>query len=215
MNQSDGAFKYVQRYASSAALKIKYSNKSDEIYEPIMSCSLETEPCLPSPFHHSWSNTMTKKSLGLVPLDERTFEHDMAVLAKFQDFSAELLRIALIGISAIGFVAAKSIFPDEKGQVYNHIPTSAKIFLTMSLILLGLSVACSLVHRYSSTDSISWHLQAMRRYSRNEPTDEEQAKKESEKRLMQFKRSKFALAVAATSLGLAAICLAISAWIMI
>jgi len=158
---------------------------------------------------------MTKKSLGLVPLDDGTFEHDLAVLAKFQEFSAELLRIALIGISAIGFVASKSIFPDDKGQVTNHIPSSAKFFLTASLILLGLSVACSLVHRYSSTDSMSWHLQAMRRFNRNESEDHDRASQESGKRYRQFKMSKTSLAVSAFSLGLAAICLAISAWIMI
>lgn len=157
---------------------------------------------------------MTKKSLGLVPLDDGTFEHDMAVLGKFQDFSAELLRISLIGISAIGFVASKKLFPDEKGPAAINLPAETKFFLTLSLVLLGVAVASSLLHRYSSTDSMSWHLQAMRRYCRNDVDDLERAKRESNHRYRQFIMSKVSLGIAATSLGLAAISLAIAAWIM-
>ena len=35
-----------------------------------------------------------EKSLGIVPLQPGTVEHDFAMLTKFQDYSAELLRLA-------------------------------------------------------------------------------------------------------------------------
>jgi hypothetical protein len=46
------------------------------------------------------------KSLGVLPLPAGTVEHDFAMLTKFQDYSAELLRLALLGITAIGIAVS-------------------------------------------------------------------------------------------------------------
>jgi hypothetical protein len=54
------------------------------------------------------------KSLGLVPADDRTMEHDFAMLAKFQKFSAEPLWLAPIGFSAVAFATAM-IFATASG----------------------------------------------------------------------------------------------------
>ncbi len=150
-----------------------------------------------------------KNSLGLVPLDEQTVEHDFAILERFQDFSAELLRLALLGISAIGFAVSKMLFPDKEGGAL-HISDNAKVLLAISLIFFGLATGSALLHRYAAADSMSWHLQAMRRYARGNKEDLVKAEGETARRLNCFRTSKEAIIVASASLGLGALTLAVS-----
>ena len=51
-----------------------------------------------------------KQSLGLVEIPDNTYEHDMAVSNKYQKFSAEVLRLSLLGIAAIGFLLTNTLF---------------------------------------------------------------------------------------------------------
>ena len=156
----------------------------------------------------------SKKSLGLVQLDERTVEHDFTMLERFHDFSAELLRIALLGISAIGFGASKVLFPDSNG-VPTHISSSAKMFLAGALIAFSISAATALLHRYSSANSMSWHIQAMRRYAHGDPAQVETADSEAQARFRNFKLSQRALAASSWSLAIGAFSLAIAVWFSI
>ena len=56
------------------------------------------------------SNTTRAQSLGLVPIPENTFEHDMAISNKYQAFASEVLRLSLLGIAAIGFLLTNTLF---------------------------------------------------------------------------------------------------------
>jgi len=143
---------------------------------------------------------MPGRSLGLIPIPERTIEHDLALLVRFQEFSAELLRVALIGISAIGFVVSRVILPEETTTRMALDPT-AKWLIIAALISLAVSAAAALVHRYYAADSMSWHLQAMRRYQRNTETDVATADRECRARFTQFKVSGRAIACSALALG--------------
>lgn len=143
------------------------------------------------------------KSLGLTPIPERTIEHDLTLLERFQEFSAELLRVALIGISAIGFVVARILLP-EKDTPPIHLSTSARFFLTAALIALTVSAAAALAHRYFAADSMSWHLQAMRRYERNEGSDADTANGEFKMRHAQFTASARSIKYSAIALGVGA-----------
>jgi hypothetical protein len=149
---------------------------------------------------------MPGKSLGLIPLPERTFEHDLSLLVRFQEFSAELLRVALIGISAVGFVVSRIVFPEEKATRIAIDPI-VKMLVIAALISLAISAAAALVHRYYVADSMSWHLQAMRRYERNTGTDVERADSEFKARLKEFKVSGRAIACSALALGMGAVLL--------
>lgn len=149
------------------------------------------------------------KSLGLVALKEHTIEHDFKMLEKYQEYSAELLRLALIGISAIGFGASKLLFPDSEGNVAT-VSGYCKAFLAIALIALVVAAACALLHRYASADSMSWHMQAMRRYLTEEPAHVAKADAESRHRYRQFKVSRWSLIGASTGLGLGTIALAIA-----
>jgi hypothetical protein len=153
-----------------------------------------------------------KKSLGLVPLDQQTVEHDFTMLERYQGFSAELLRLALLGISAIGFGVSKVVFPDKSGL---SIPEGTKIFLALALLAFCVAAASSLLHRYASADSMSWHLQAMRRYAKGDAGEIARADAEARQRFKKFKMSKAALAAASLSLGIGAASLALAVWQLI
>jgi hypothetical protein len=110
------------------------------------------------------------KSLGLVPIPEHTIEHDFAMLTKFQEFSAELLRLALLGISAIALAVSKWLFSksDEMTLAAAHLAV-ARPWLILALVAFSIAAFAALYHRYASADSMSWHLQAMRRFQSGEP----------------------------------------------
>jgi len=154
------------------------------------------------------------RSLGLISVNERTIEHDLAILQRFQEFSAELLRISLLGISAIGFAVSKVLFP-EKGQSQLIIPVNIKVFLIISLVFFGISASAALYHRYSSADSLSWHLQAMRRYQRGTIEDINKADQEIHQRYLRFRYSKYSILISTISLGVASCTLALSILIFI
>jgi uncharacterized membrane protein YidH (DUF202 family) len=156
----------------------------------------------------------SQQSLGLVPLDEKTVEHDFIMLERFQDFSAELLRIALLGISAIGFAVSKLLFP-EHDLVRAQVTPGAKVFLAFALIALSVSAAAALAHRYSSANSMSWHLQAMRRYKQGDAKQVIKADSESKQRHKNFKTSRTALACSAIALAVGAASLAIAVWLLL
>ena len=151
---------------------------------------------------------MPQKSLGLTSIPERTIEHDLTLLERFQEFSAELLRVALIGISAIGFVVGRIVFP-EKGSELIPLPWAPKWLLIASLISLAVSAAVALAHRYFAADSMSWHLQAMRRYERDSGSDSEKADSEFQARHTRFKISTWSIACSAIALGAALLVAAI------
>ena len=153
-----------------------------------------------------------KKSLGLVGVPERTIEHDLALLERFQSFSAELLRLALIGISAIGFVVSKALFPEEADSKALQLLLSVKLNVAVALLSFVICAAAALSHRYYAADSVSWHLQAMRRYKRNEGDDKETADKEIYSRFRRFKWSTYSIRIASVSLGLGAISAAMAIW---
>jgi hypothetical protein len=75
-----------------------------------------------------------ERSLGLVGVPEGTIEHDLALLERFLEFSAELLRLALIGISAIGFAVAKVVFPEVNERAGFEAFHSLKLILSVALI---------------------------------------------------------------------------------
>lgn len=154
---------------------------------------------------------MEEKSLGLVTVPERTFEHDLALLGKFQEFSAELLRVALIGISAIGFVVSRIIFPEKSAPAKDAAALAfaapQKWLFILALFALTVSAGAALAHRFYSADSASWHLQAMRRYARNMGEDSMKADSECQARYKKYKASRWAVACSAIALGVGTVLL--------
>lgn len=156
-----------------------------------------------------------RKTLGLIEIPERTLEHDMALLERYNEFSAELLRLGLLGITALGFAASKALLPGDDRARAETLLESVRYETGIALIAFGCCVAAALAHRYFATDSMSWHLQAMRRYLRGEDKDIVVADAEFRSRYRRFKWSEYAIRVASMSLGAGAVAMAFAIWRLI
>lgn len=142
------------------------------------------------------------RQLGHCSLPERTIEHDFAVQDRYQAFSAELLRISLLGLGVIGIGASKVIFPEATTSF--DLTDPIRLGVIAALAGFAVSAGAALVHRYASVDSLSWHIQSMRRDIRDATGDAERAETERRLRYKQFVRARNALRASATSLGFAA-----------
>jgi hypothetical protein len=147
--------------------------------------------------------------LGHFTLPEGTIEHDLAIQERYQAFSAELLRISLLGLSVVGLATSKVLFPEQGGGRI-ELGYPVMLLVMVALFGFGLSAAAALIHRYSSVDSVSWHIQSLRRDLRNDPGDSAVAEGERRMRHRQFNRSRNALRVSASGLGVAASALALA-----
>jgi hypothetical protein len=102
-------------------------------------------------------------SAGLVTLDQRTFEYDLAISERYQAFSAELLRLALFGIGGIGFLLLK-LDPgttDHLSIIRQNL-ASLRPFLYVSLVSFGVCCAAAVAHRFASADGLAFHLKLLR-----------------------------------------------------
>jgi hypothetical protein len=77
------------------------------------------------------------------------FSDDLVILEKYQSHSAELVRLALLGIAGIG-----ALFGARPDQLTLKLTGPvAKTCFTLALASFGLSAACGVLHRYYSTDA--------------------------------------------------------------
>lgn len=152
-----------------------------------------------------------KYSLGLTDIPGGSFEHDLSISDRYQSFSAEILRLSLLGIAGIGFLLANLFVKDSNNPSYKAFVSSIDIkwYLSASLICLGGAVGFALLHRYFSTDSIACHLRYIR-FEKNGLRDHELAVKEEKSRNWGFSLSYWFLWCAALFLGAGAIFLAVA-----
>lgn len=132
-------------------------------------------------------NERNPRSLGLVEVPNNTYEHDLAVSNKYQNFSSEVLRLSLLGIAAIGFLVTNTVFknsapPHQTGPLGALLPKEFKYLITLSLAWLGMSAGCALLHSYFSADTVAWHLSVIRRELRKADEDDVAVVRERKKR---------------------------------
>jgi hypothetical protein len=109
--------------------------------------------------------TMPEKYLSEIAVSKDAYEIDLAVLDRYQSFSAELLRLALLGQAGCGFLIANVVFKaaDSSGSLlFFGAFSSARYLLAAGSLSLVVSTACALGHRYFSTDSITHLVRRLR-----------------------------------------------------
>lgn len=109
--------------------------------------------------------TLPEKYLSEVAVPKETYEIDLAVLDRYQSFSAELLRLALLGLAGYGFLIANVVFKatgHSDSLAFYGAFSSARYVLAVGVLSLALAAACALGHRYFSTDCISHHVRRLR-----------------------------------------------------
>ena len=154
---------------------------------------------------------INKYSLGLTDIPEGSFKHDLSISDRYQSFSAEILRLSLLGIAGIGFLLANLFVKDPNNPGYKAFVSSFNIkwYLSASLVCLGGAVGFALLHRYFSTDSIACQLRYIR-FDKNGLREDESAKREEKCRDLGFSLSYWLLWGAALLLGTGAIFLAVA-----
>ncbi|RLS57600.1 MAG: hypothetical protein DWH91_04170 [Planctomycetota bacterium] len=112
-------------------------------------------------------NTSTDQpSLAETPVDEAQYKPDLELSDRYQQFSSELLRLALLGMAGIGFLISDVVLSKEH-PLYLAMLRDARWFLVVSIICLSLAVGGALAHRYLATDCISDEIHFLRELKRS------------------------------------------------
>lgn len=97
-----------------------------------------------------------------ISIDEDTYKVDLAVVDRYQAFSAELLRLSLLGITGYGFLLSQIVFKGSESVLFLHSLSNYRWLLGLGVLVLGLSSAFALGHRYFSTDCITHYVRLLR-----------------------------------------------------
>jgi hypothetical protein len=88
-----------------------------------------------------------------VQIAKEEYEPDLALLDRYQAFSAEVVRISLAGIGVAGF------FLSQANGVRNRFSGWA---VAVAALAFAVAAALALGHRYYSSDGIHFHLKSRR-----------------------------------------------------
>ena len=118
----------------------------------------------------------TKPAIHPLELSEDIYKADVEVLSRYQDFSAEVLRLSL---AAIGGIAALVTLGDSP-LITRDAPRFVTAFELFSIGLVGFSIAIgfSLLHRQASSDSLQRFIKALRDGNRGRADAAAEARKE-------------------------------------
>lgn len=93
-------------------------------------------------------------------LSKDDYEADLALLDRYQTFSAELVRVSLLGVGVLGF-----FFDKVAGSTYLSVSTRQLVLtlLACAAVCFGTAAAAALAHRFLSSDGFFYHLRGLRR----------------------------------------------------
>jgi len=116
--------------------------------------------------------TLPERYLSEIPVPKEAYEVDLAVLDRYQSFSAELLRLALLVLAGYGFLIT-NVGKASDSRVFFEPSGASRYVLAVGAVSLAVSAMCALGHRYFSTDSLTHHVRRLRLQRRlaEEPED--------------------------------------------
>lgn len=109
--------------------------------------------------------TLRTKYLSSIPIEEDHYKVDFIILEKYQNFSSEILRLSLLGLTVYGFLITDVIFKitdSEKKYIFIGPFSANKWLLFIGAIFLVLTALLSLGHRYFSTDCMTHFIRSFR-----------------------------------------------------
>lgn len=141
-----------------------------------------------------------------IVVDKTRYEADLALLDRYQAFSAELARLSMLGIVSLSYFS-------DKLAAKPHEP---RLCAWAALMCFGMSVAGALGHRYLSSDGLFYHLHAARLHvgpgdsddSQNQETRRTLCKEEAHLRNARYNWAGTYLGFSAATCGLGALALA-------
>jgi len=123
-----------------------------------------------------------KPSLGHYDVPQG-YKNDLEMLDRYTAFSAEILRIALLGLSGLGLLVSSFLLVAKRtltDQILT-VPDGAKRWVIASALAFGCSAAAAVLHRYVSADSMDCHLRILR-LELTPPSDRRKCKLERERK---------------------------------
>ena len=142
------------------------------------------------------------RTLGEIKADG--FEQDVCINDRNQAFSAELLRLALLGVGGVGYVASRALAGGSSGEAALHMNVAAKWLVLIAAASFGLSAASALCLRYLASDLIAFQLRIVRLRIRGTADDVIVAESEENRRNRRLKVMRPMLVFSSGTLGLGA-----------
>ena len=107
--------------------------------------------------------TFVEKYRGGCEIPEDRYKVDVIVLEKYQSFSAELLRLALLGIAVYGFLVSNIVLELKA----DSISAFGGGYLSPVVLLVGaaafsVSAVTALAHRFYSSDCLTHFVRILR-----------------------------------------------------
>lgn len=98
------------------------------------------------------------RGLEHVTLEPDEYAIDLAIADRYQNFSGEVLRLALLGLAGFGY-----LFGGGLGDVSPLSRTAVgSPLVSAGLLAFGISAASALAHRYYSTDCLTHQVRRIR-----------------------------------------------------
>jgi len=101
------------------------------------------------------------KSLAEVELEEGVCREDFALLDRYQSYSAELLRIALLTIAVCGFLLKEVYLAPSNCQLLEMLKAQRSTIM-IGVYAIAISAALATGHRYFSSDSMACQIRYIR-----------------------------------------------------
>jgi hypothetical protein len=143
-----------------------------------------------------------RRTLGEIKADG--FEQDVLINDRNQAFSAEILRLALLGVGGVGYVASRALSTGSSTEAALRMDVTAKWLVLIAAVSFGLSAASALCLRYLASDSIAFQLRIVRLRIRGSANDGSEAEREEARRNRRLKVMRPMLVFSAGTLGLGA-----------
>ena len=143
-----------------------------------------------------------RRSLGEIKCE--AFDQDVVVNDRQQAFSAELLRLALLGVGGVGYLAARSITETGAAAGTIHMNPVTKSLVLISAVCFGLCAASALALRYVAADLLALQLRVVRLRLRAASNDPGIADAEEQRRNRRLKVTRPLLVAASLLLVLGA-----------
>jgi hypothetical protein len=145
--------------------------------------------------------------LAELDVSETRYKADLELHDRSQSFSSELLKLALGGITVVGFLLAN--FP--KGQLEQSLKDiPVRVLFSATVIAFALSVAAALLQRFYASGAMFHHLQVIKLLMLKGGSHQSEVERNIHIRTAKFMRAHSLLKCAAWLLVVAALLLSIA-----
>jgi hypothetical protein len=146
---------------------------------------------------HMITQSDSFKSLGHYEAPS-AFKDDLEILDRYQMFSAEIVRISLLGLSGLGILIFNLFVKNASANQSFAASHELKWEIILTALLFGIASSASLLHRYFSSDGMACHLRVLRMEKAGRDVT-----KERKRRSFMLAMSKCAILVGPLSLAIA------------